>query len=130
MLNKLIFQQFWAKKIQESVLNLRRRAARNEKRKYLDEGIVIPKGKPGRKKTKTTLPSLPEGETEETLEEQRRKLIHLFNNGSQDFQKVKVLMDNTFTKRRQDVIINDARVWKIIRDYPFLKNAKGVEVSC
>ena len=109
---------------------MRRRAARNEKRKYLDEGIVIPKGKPGRKKTKATLPSLPEGETEETSEEQRKKLIHLFNNGSQDFQKVKVLMDNTFAKRRQDVIKNDARVWKIVRDYPFLKNAKGVEVSC
>ena len=62
MLNKLIFPQFWAKKIQERVLNVRRRAARNENGKYLDEGIVILKCKPGRKKTKVkyTLPSLPE----------------------------------------------------------------------
>ena len=108
------------------------RAARNEKRKCLDEGIVIPKGKPGRKKTKvaTALPSLPEGETEETLEDQRKQLINSFNHGSQDLQKVKVLMDNTYAKRRRDVIQNDTRVWKIVQDYPFLKSAKGVEVSC
>lgn len=124
-------QQFWAKKIQERVLNLRRRSARNEKRKFLEEGIVIPKGKPGRKKTKivSTLPSFPEGETEETLEEQRKQLVQMSNQGSQDLTRIKVLMDNTFAKRRRDVLLNDTRVWMIVRDYPFLKNSKGVEVN-
>lgn len=124
-------QQFWAKKIQERVLNLRRRLARNEKRKFLEEGIVIPKGKPGRKKTKivSTLPIYPDGETEETLEEQRKQLAQMFDQGSQDLARIKVLMDNTFARRRRDVLLNDTRVWMIVRDYPFLKNGKGVEVS-
>ena len=126
-------QQFWAKKNQERVLNLRRRSARNEKRKFLDEGIVIPKGKPGRKKTKVAvvdvLPPFPDGETDETLEEQRKQLVQLYNHGSQDLRKVKVLMDNTFPKRRRDVVEHNTRVWKILHDYPFLKNAKGIEVG-
>lgn len=126
-------QQFWSKKIQERVLNLRRRLARNEKRKFLEEGIVIPKGKPGRKKTKimSTLPIYPDGETEETLEEQRKQLAQMFDQGSQDLARIKVLMDNTYARRRRDVLLNDTRVWMIVRDYPFLKNGKGkgVEVS-
>ena len=102
-------QQFWAKKIQERVLNLRRRLARNEKRKFLEEGIFIPKGKPGRKKTKivSTLPIYPDGETEETLEEQRKQLAQMFDQGSQDLARIKVLMDNTFARRRRDVLLND-----------------------
>jgi hypothetical protein len=58
-------QQLWATKIEERVLNLRR-ASRNNKRKYLEEGIVIPKGKSGRKRSRkqamVALPSIPEGE--------------------------------------------------------------------
>jgi hypothetical protein len=97
----------------------------------LEEGIVIPKGKPGRKKTKivSTLPIYPDGETEETLEEQRKQLAQMFDQGSQDLARIKVLMDNTFARRRRDVLLNDTRVWMIVRDYPFLKNGKGVEVS-
>jgi hypothetical protein len=38
-------------------------------------------------------------------------------------------MDNTFPKRRRDVVGNNTRVWKILHDYPFLKNAKGIEVG-
>ena len=129
--NYVLLKQFWAQKIQERVLNLRRRSSRNEKRKLLEEGIVVPKGKPGRKKTKITptLPEFPEGETEETLEEQRKQLVKMANQGTQDLVRVKVLMDNTFAKRRKDVILNDTRVWMILRDYPFLKNSKGVEVE-
>ena len=97
----------------------------------MEEGIVIPKGKPGRKKTKivSTLPIYPDGETEETLEEQRKQLAQMFDQGSQDLARIKVLMDNTFARRRRDVLLNDTRVWMIVRDYPFLKNGKGVEVS-
>ena len=125
-------QQFWAKKNQERVLNLRRRSARNEKRKFLEEGIVIPKGKPGRKKIKVAvvdvLPPFPDGETDETLEEQRKQLVQSCNHGSQDLQKVKVLMDNTFGKQRRDVLEHNTQVWKILHDYSFLENAKGIEV--
>ena len=113
------------------MLNLRRRSARNEKRKLLAEGIVVPKGKPGRKKTKIApaLPQFPEGETEETLNEQRKQLVKMCSQGSQDLVRVKALMDNAFAKRRKDIILNDTRVWMILRDYPVLKNGKGVEVN-
>lgn len=124
-------QQVWVAKIQERILNLRRRAARHEKRKFLEEGVVIPKGKSGRKKAKkdkrVELPSLPEGETDETLEVQRIQLVQMFNEGSKDLTRVKVLMDNTFPKRRRDVLLTHARVWKLVKDYPFLK--QGNEVS-
>lgn len=53
----------------------------------------------------------------------------MFDQGSQDLARIKVLMDNTFARRRRDVLLNDTRVWMIVRDYPFLKNGKGVEVS-
>lgn len=125
-------QQIWVKKIQDRVLNMRRRSARNEKRRFLEEGVVIPKGKPGRKKTKKdnqiSLPSIPDGETEETLENQRKQLVEMFNQGSHDLVKIKVLMDNTFPQRRRDVLVSNTRVWKLLHDYPFLKNARGVEV--
>ena len=39
--NYVLLKQFWAQKIQERVLNLRRRSSRNEKRKLLEEGIVL-----------------------------------------------------------------------------------------
>ncbi len=126
-------QQIWANKIADRVLNLRRRAARNDKRKYLEEGVVIPKGKPGRKRSKkestVSLPSIPEGETEATIEAQRKQLLEMFNAGSQDLTKVHVLMDNTFAQRRREVLVSNTRVWKLLNDYPFFKNCKGVEVS-
>jgi hypothetical protein len=127
-------QQIWANKIEERVLNLRRRASRNNKRKCLEEGVVIPKGKPGRKRSKkqatVSFPSIPERETEETIKAQKKLLVEMFNNGSQDLTKVKVLMDNTFPQRRREVLISNVRVWKLLNEYPFFKNGKGVEVSC
>lgn len=84
----------------------------------MEEGIVIPKGKPRSKKTKilSTFPSLPEGETEDTLEEHRKQLVQMCNQGSQDLVKIKVPMDNTFPKRTKDVLLNGTRVWMIVRD--------------
>ena len=123
-------QQVWVTKIQERVLNLRRRAAKHEKRKLLEEGVVVPKGKAGRKKMKQEereeLPMLPEGETEKTLEAHRNQLVQMFNEGSKDLTKVKVLMENTFPKRRKDVVVNHTRVWKLVKDYPYLKHSSEV----
>lgn len=95
--------------------------------------MVIPKGKPGRKKRKaqtTALPSIPEGETEETLEAQQKVLVGMWRDGKHDLPRVKALMDNTFAKRRREVLINNLRVWQLLNKYPFLKDCKGVEVSC
>ena len=109
---------------------MRRRAAKHEKRKLLEEGVVVPKGKAGRKKMKQEereeLPMLPEGETEKTLEAHRNQLVQMFNEGSKVLTKVKVLMENTFPKRRKDVVVNHTRVWKLVKDYPYLKHSSEV----
>ncbi|XP_046843748.1 uncharacterized protein LOC124437860 [Xenia sp. Carnegie-2017] len=72
--------QLWANKIADRVLNLRRRASRAQKRKRLEEGVLIPKGKPGRKSKKSacnSLPSLPEGETEAAIVIQQKQLVEI-----------------------------------------------------
>lgn len=93
--------------------------------------MVVPKGKPGRKKKQgknNTVPVIPDGETNETLEIQRQKLVEMFRKGSRDSVQVKVLMDNTYPKRRRDVLLENTRVWKLLQDYPFLKDDKGIQV--
>lgn len=91
----------------------------------------MPKGKPGRKKKERkgdALPAIPDGETPETIESQRRKLVAIHNNGVYDLKQVAMLMDNTFTQRRRDVLVNNTRVWKLLQDYPVLKDNKGIQV--
>lgn len=97
------------------------------------EGVVVTKGKPGRKRKQpknSTVPDIPEGETEETMEEHRKKLVNLFRKGgTRDLVQVKNLMDNTYPKRRKDVLLKNIRVWKLLQDYPFLKDDKGIQVK-
>lgn len=124
-------QQFWAKKIEDRILNLRRRDARNERKRMQDDGVVLPKGKPERKKKERkgdALPDIPVGETPETIELQRKKLLAIHNKGVYDLKQVAVLMDNTFAQRRRDVLVNDTRVWKLLQDYPVLKDNRGTQV--
>ncbi|XP_046864437.1 uncharacterized protein LOC124458470 [Xenia sp. Carnegie-2017] len=124
--------QLWANKIADRVLSLRRRASQAQKRKRLEEGVLIPKGKPGRKSKKSacnSLPSLPEGETKAAIVIQQKQLVEMFNIGSQDLSKINVLMNNTFAHRRRDILVNNTRVWKLLHDYPFFKHTKGVELK-
>ena len=79
-----------------------RRAAKHKKRKLLEEGVVVPKAKAGRKKMKQ---EEREEKTEKTLEVHRNQLVQMFNEGSKDLTKVKVLMENTFSKRRKDAVV-------------------------
>ena len=116
-------QQFWAKKIEDRILNLRRRDARNERK---DDGVFLPKGKPGRKKKERKGETV--GETPETIELQRKKLLAIHKKGVYDLKEVAVLMDNTFAQRRRDVLVNDTRVWKLLQDYPVLKDNRGTQV--
>ncbi|XP_046861837.1 uncharacterized protein LOC124455172 isoform X2 [Xenia sp. Carnegie-2017] len=105
--------QLWANKIADRVLNLRRRASQAQKRKRLEEGVLIPKGKPGRKSKKSacnSLPSLPEGETEAAIVIQQKQLVEMFNIGSQDLSKINVLMNNTFAHRRRDILVNNTKL--------------------
>ena len=68
-----------------------------------------------------------EEKTEKTLEVHRNQLVQMFNEGSKDLTKVKVLMENNFSKRRKDAVVNHTRVWKLVKDYPYLKHS--IEVS-
>lgn len=95
------------------------------------KGIVVPKGKPGRKKKQgknISVPAIPDGETNETLEIQRQTLVEMFRKCTHDPVQVKVLMDNTYPKRRRDILLENTRVWKLLQDYPFLKDDKGIQV--
>ena len=92
-----------------------------------DDGIVLPKGKPGRKKKERkgdAFPDIPDGETPETIELQRKTLLAIHNKGVY----VAILMNNTFAQRRRDVLVNDTRVWKLLQDYPVLKDNKRIQV--
>ena len=120
-------QQHWAKKIGERLPNIRRRISRNERKTH---GVVT-KGRPGRKKKNVhvIVPSIPDGETVETLETQKKELIEMYRKGSNQLSKVEVLMDNTFPIRRQTVLVEDTRVWQLLQQYPFFRDDKGVQVS-
>jgi hypothetical protein len=53
------------KEIEERILNVKRRAARNERKQLKEQGVLEPKGKAGRRKnisTTTAVPGIPEGE--------------------------------------------------------------------
>lgn len=110
---------------------MKKKLAKAERKALEADGMVVPKGKPGRKKKQgknNTVPVIPDGETNETLEIQRQKLVEMFRKGSRDSVQVKVLMDNTYPKRRRDVLLENTRVWKLLQDYPFLKDDKGIQV--
>ena len=123
----------WAKKIQERLLNVRKRSARHEKKKLVDTNSEkVTKGKPGRKKKitkKSAIPAILHGETEETMESQRLQMVDVFQRGTCDLTQVKLLMDNTFPMRRRDVLVNNTRVWEMLKNYPLLKDDKGIQAS-
>ena len=115
---------------------MRRRSARNEKRKLEESGAApIPKAKPGRKKTKAssksaaTIPIIPEGETEETLEYQRQQLVDMHRNGDEDMSKVNQMMESTYPLRRRKLLLEHTRAWQLLQDYPWFKDCRGHQVS-
>lgn len=124
--------QYWSKKIKERLLNLKRKVSRAEKKKFQEQGVEIPKGKPGRKRKSkqgeqiyTAVPAIPEGETEETIEMVHQELKDLCKSGRGDLNKINQLMDATFPKRRRDILTKNLRVWDLLKQYPPLQEKKG-----
>ena len=115
--------------------NLNKRAAKQVRGQlFQPEGEVgtAMKGKPGRKKLipKTSMiPGIPDGETTDTLEEHKRQLQQSCCEGSPDLKTLHVLMDVTFPLRRRDILTNNLRVWKVLKEYPPFENGNGSEVS-
>ena len=115
--------------------NVLKRASRQAKKQLYQsvgetEGAL--KGKPGLKKQvskASVVPGIPEGETIDTLEEQKQQLQEICHKGSPDLSTLHMLMDTTFPLRRRDVLLNNVRVWKLLKEYPPLENGNGSEVS-
>ena len=95
-------------------------------------GLVYEKKKAGRKRkileSSEIVPPIPEGESENTINEQHAQLVAFCKSNKQDVMLVRQLMDGTFPKRRKTVIEENERVWKILKDYPPLAKGKGIEV--
>ena len=104
---------------------------RLRKKQQEAEGIMVLKAKPGRKKQSknSVIPSIPFGKTEETMDAHQKKLVDLYRKGNPDFAQVKLLMDNTYPKHRRAVITDNVCVCKLVQDYPFLKDDKGIQVN-
>ncbi|CAB3998229.1 Hypothetical predicted protein [Paramuricea clavata] len=124
--------QFWANKIKDRLLNITRKSSRENKKMIESTGQQYQKAKPGRKRKSDealNLPEMPEGETDETIQEHLTSLQAFCKTGKQDVLLVRQLMDVTFPKRRRDIIENNERVWKVVKDYPPLTKGKGNEVK-
>ena len=97
----------------------------------LDDDDAV-KVKCGRKKVQSpasTIPAIPDGETDDTLDEQKKELKELCSRGSPDLRKVKQLMDATFPIRRKSILTDNMRVWELLKDYPPLEFNSGSEVN-
>ncbi len=71
-------------------------------------GLVYKKKKAGRKRkiveSLEIVPPIPEGESENTINEQHAQLVAFCKSNKQDVMLVRQLMDGTFPKRRKTVI--------------------------
>ena len=99
-----------------------------------EQGISVPKGKPGRKKAEklsAVVPAVPEGESEDTLRELQQELLQLCKKGQPNAANIKTLMEATFPLRRKATLTSNLRVWEVLKAYPPLggNNNNGARVS-
>jgi hypothetical protein len=98
----------------------------------LEDGVKVPKGKPGRKRNiakHMEIPAIPDGESVATLQFQQKDLKEACETGQKDLQYQRQMMDNTFPLRRREVVLEDVRVWKLLKEYPPLAEGQGNEAS-
>jgi hypothetical protein len=95
-------------------------------------GLVYENKKAGRKRkileSSEIIPPIPDGESEQTINKQHAQLVAFCKSNKQDLLLVRQSMDGTFPKRRETVIEENERVWKILKDYPPLAKGRGIEV--
>lgn len=128
-----ILQQVWAKKIEERILNVKRKASRNKRKEMELSGIEVVKQKPGRKsrtgKKMVEVPAFPLEETEASLEEHHKELEALTKTKPFHVHRARQLMELTYPLRRREIVINNSHVWQIMKQYPCLAENRGAEVS-
>ena len=115
--------------------NLNKRANKQGKQLFQSEGepatSSAAKGKPGRKKqvlAANIIPGIPDSETVDTLQDQNQQIQQKCCKGSPDLSTIRMLMDATFPLRRREILTNNLRVWKLLKEYPPLENGNGNEV--
>ena len=113
--------------------NTKKKATKGAKKLlYQSDDDAVVEVKCGRKKAQSptsTIPAIPDGETDDTLHEQKKELKELCSRGSPDLRKVKHLMDTTFPIGRKSIITENKRVWELGKDYPPLEFNSGSEVN-
>ena len=63
------------------------------------------------------------------MEMQRQELARKWRSGKKYIPGMKLLMDNTFPMRRERILEENIRVWKVLEEYPRLKDEKSIEVQ-
>ena len=113
--------------------NLNKKKNKEMKKFHQQEGLEVPKGKPGRKKKAThpsaVIPAIPEGVTEETYAEQRKRINDEWSKKSnKDYNLIKGLMGDTYPMRRREILTKNLRVWEILDQFPIFASKSGSEV--
>ena len=102
------------------------------KKKLQEEGVVVTKGKPGRKKKVShptaVVPAIPEGVTSETYLEQVKTIQSEWKKGKKDYTLLRELMVSTYPMRRREILTQNVRVWKLLQDFPTFGSSSGSEV--
>ena len=103
------------------------------KKFHQQEGLEVPKGKPGQKKKAThpsaVIPAIPEGVTEETYAERRKRINDEWSKKSnKDYNLIKGLMGDTYPMRRREILTKNLRVWEILDQFPIFASKSGSEV--
>ena len=113
--------------------NINKKAKKGAKKLlYQSDDDAIVKVKCRRKKAQsptTIITAIPDWETGETLDEQKKGVKRAVLQGSPDLRKVKHLMDTTFPIRRKSILRENMRVWELVKEYPPLEFNYGGEVN-
>ena len=112
--------------------NLNKKKNKEMRKIYQQEGLEVPKGKPGRKKKaphpSAVIPAIPEGVTEDTYGEQKRRISEEWKKSKKDYNLLRDLMATTFPMRRREILTKNLRVWQIMKDFPNFGSSSGNEV--
>ncbi len=74
------------------------------------------------------LPPLPQGETEESLENERVELLNEVKRGMMNYQIISEKMAKTFSIRRQEIVIQSTPINNLKYRWPALFDAAQVNI--
>lgn len=125
-------QSFWAKEIKDRFGNINKKRNREIKKRLQQEGVSVPKGKPGRKKKAghpaAVIPGIPEGVTDDTYQQQKQTMVSEWKKARKDQNLIRELMASTFPMRRREILTENIRVWKLLQEFPIFGSNSGSEV--